>query len=78
MTIPWYANAFIILYLLWEKKIICSRSGKVSWQGFVIFIPGLCLFWMGELAGEYFMLYFSCWLIAWGCAGFIWGWTGLR
>jgi exosortase D (VPLPA-CTERM-specific) len=38
----------------------------VAWHGFLIFIPGLCLFWMGELAGEYFMLYFSCWLIVMG------------
>nr|WP_319392943.1 VPLPA-CTERM-specific exosortase XrtD [uncultured Desulfobacter sp.] len=55
---------FIILYLLWEKKdYFGAIPGKMAWHGFLLFIPGLCLYWMGELAGEYFMLYFSFWLI---------------
>ncbi len=58
---------FIILYLLWEKKnFFAAVQGKVVWHGFLLFIPGLCLYWMGELAGEYFMLYFSFWLIVMG------------
>lgn len=58
---------FIILYLLWEKKnAFFLVQSKALWKGFLLFIPGLCLFWMGELAGEYFMLYFSFWLIVMG------------
>ncbi len=58
---------FIVMYLLWEKKeYVAAARDRVVWHGFILFIPGLCLFWMGELAGEYFILYFSCWLIVMG------------
>ncbi|WDP90538.1 MAG: VPLPA-CTERM-specific exosortase XrtD [Desulfobacter sp.] len=58
---------FIVLYLLWEKKNwFFDVPAKINWQGFLILVPGLCLFWMGDLAGEYFMLYFSCWLVVMG------------
>jgi exosortase D (VPLPA-CTERM-specific) len=29
----------------------------------LLLVPGLALFWLGELAGEFFMLYFSLWVI---------------
>ncbi|MCM2285981.1 MAG: VPLPA-CTERM-specific exosortase XrtD [Desulfobacula sp.] len=55
---------FIVLYLLWEKKNdLLSVPARTSWKGYVLLVPGLMLFWLGELAGEFFMLYFSFWLI---------------
>lgn len=55
---------FIVLYLLWEKKNdLLSAPAGTSWKGYALLVPGLMLFWLGELAGEFFMLYFSFWLI---------------
>ncbi len=61
---------FIVLYLLWEKKDrFFSESSEPTWYGFILFLPGIMLFWVGKLAGEFFILYFSCWLII---AGLCW------
>ena len=58
---------FIVLYLLWEKKNILSATPvKMSWLGFLALVPGIMLFWIGELSGEFFLLYMSCWLIVVG------------
>jgi exosortase D (VPLPA-CTERM-specific) len=55
---------FIVLYLLWEKKNhFFSVPSAPTWKGFLLLVPGLAFFWLGELAGEFFMLYFSLWLI---------------
>lgn len=54
----------IVLYLLWGKKNrFFSVPSAPTWKGFFLLVPGLTLFWMGELAGELFTLYLSCWLI---------------
>lgn len=56
---------FIVMYLVWEKKNhIASTPAQMSWAGFILFIPGLMFYWLGELAGEFFMLYISFWLIS--------------
>jgi len=67
---------FIVLYLLWEKKnIILSKLSRRTWYGFVLLLPGIMLFWLGDLAGEFFMLYYSCWMIV---AGLCWINMGLE
>lgn len=58
---------FIVLYLLWEKKdIFFSTPDRVTWKGLILLVPGLFLFWLGDLAGEFFMLYCSSWLVLMG------------
>ncbi len=59
-----------LLYLLWEKrgKIAAAPSAPSS-AGFVPFGIGLCLFWLGELGGEYFTLYISFWFVM---VGLLW------
>jgi len=58
---------FIVLYLLLEKRAYLSEiASKQTWNGFVFFIPGILLFWLGELSGEFFTQYFSLWLIVVG------------
>jgi exosortase D (VPLPA-CTERM-specific) len=55
---------FIVLYLLWEKKsLFFKKESDPTWSGLLLFLPGILLFWIGELSGEFFMLYFSSWLI---------------
>jgi exosortase D (VPLPA-CTERM-specific) len=58
---------FIVLYLLWEKKeTFFSTPARMTWKGLILLLPGLLLFWLGELSGEFFMLYGSCWLVLMG------------
>jgi hypothetical protein len=70
---------FIVIYLLWEKKsILVSISSNPSWFGFVLFLPGIILFWLGELGGEFFISYFSLWLIFVGLCWINLGWEKLK
>jgi len=58
---------FIVLYLLWEKRSrLLEVPSRLTWNGFILFIPGILLFWLGELGGEFFAQYLSLWLIAMG------------
>lgn len=70
---------FVIAYLLWEKRQELSKSPALaSWTGLIPFLIGVFLFWLGELSGEYFTLYFSLWLT---CVGLIWlhfGWQKIK
>ena len=59
-----YLIPFIILYLLWEKKdLIVNQKSIPKWNGILGLIVGLFFFWIGELGGEYYILYISAWLI---------------
>ena len=53
----------VVLYLLWEKREKLAKiPAKPSWPAISITILGLMLFWLGELGGEYFTLYFAWWI----------------
>ena len=69
----------IFLYLIWEKRnALFDMKSCPSWAGISIIIAGLVCFWLGELGGEYFSLYFSSWLIL---VGIFWahlGWQKLK
>ncbi|NWH03698.1 VPLPA-CTERM-specific exosortase XrtD [Desulfobacter latus] len=55
---------FIVAYLIWEKRNLFNYTcSRISWAGFLLLIPGIMLYWLGELAGEFFMLYLSSWVI---------------
>ncbi|NWH03699.1 VPLPA-CTERM-specific exosortase XrtD [Desulfobacter latus] len=70
---------FIIGYLVWEKhRLIDTAVSRPSKKGFYLFIPGLCLFWLGELAGEYFTSYFSLWMLVFGLCWIHLGWKKLK
>jgi len=46
-----YLIPLVVLYLIWEKKDELSAAPAVpSWGGLLFFIPGILLFWVGELA----------------------------
>ncbi|MFA7060567.1 MAG: VPLPA-CTERM-specific exosortase XrtD [Pedobacter sp.] len=69
----------VVLYLVWEKRRQITKQPSVpSWQGIIPIFVGIALFWLGELSGEFFTLYFSMWLVI---AGIFWlelGWEKLR
>ncbi len=57
----------IILYMIWEKREELRRlPAAVSWSGFILLVPGVALFWFGELGGEYLTLLLSFWLVLMG------------
>jgi len=70
---------FIVLYLIWEKKsVLALISSLPTWGGFVLLFPGLGLFWLGELGGEFFLSYFSLWILFTGLCWINLGWKKLK
>ncbi len=70
---------FIFLYLVWEKRKELSRlPDRPTALGLCLVIQGLVLFWLGELAGEFFILYISAWLIFTGVLWVHLGWEKIR
>jgi len=69
----------VVLYLLWERRNeIAKISAQASWIGFIPFGIGVCLFWLGELAGEYFTLYMSFWFVVVGLLWLHLGWGKIK
>lgn len=65
----------IVGYLIWEKHRLLDRStSKPDFKGFYLFFLGIGLFWIGELAGEYFTSYFSLWMIVFSLCFINMGW----
>ncbi len=74
-----YLIPFVVLYLIWEKRNKWMKETSVpSWSGLLLLLPGILLYWGGELAGEFYSIYISSWLVV---AGLLWlhtGWIKLR
>ena len=74
-----YIVPAIVLYLIWEKRAILKNTLSVpSWNGSFAFGTGVILYWLGELAGEYFTQYISFWLLVVGLCWFHLGWKKLK
>lgn len=70
---------FVVLYLIWEKRRNLSELPSTpSWTGCLPIGLGLILFWLGELAGEFFTLYLSLWLVLVGLCWLHLGWRKLK
>ena len=74
-----YLIPFVVLYLVWEKKKeLAEEPAAPSWGGLLFLVPGILLFWVGDLAGELYSLYLSSWFAA---VGILWmhiGWRKLK
>ena len=74
-----YLIPFVLVYLIWEKKKQWLKEASMpSWIGLPVLMSGILLFWLGDLAGEYFSLYISSWLVI---VGLLWlhvGWKKIR
>jgi exosortase D (VPLPA-CTERM-specific) len=58
---------FVVLYLLWEKRRELSLEPSCpDWAGLVPVLAGLALFWLGELSGEFTLLFLSLWCVVAG------------
>ena len=74
-----YLIPLVILFLVWLKKDeFRAVESKPSWWGMLILLPGLLLFWLGELAGELLTLYLSMWLVLIGLCWLHFGWRKLK
>ncbi len=69
---------FVILYLLWEKREELASPSRVSKVGFVPLALGIVLFWLGELAGEFYSMYISFWFTALGIVWLHFGWKKIK
>ncbi len=71
-----YLIPLVVAYIIWEKREEWSKvPASPSWKGLFMFLPGMALYWFGELAGEYYTLYLSSWLTA---VGILWLLFGFR
>lgn len=69
----------IVLYLLWDNRHKFLQAPTVpSWWGGILLLPGIILFWIGELSGEYFTQYFSFSLVVVALCWMIMGWRKLK
>lgn len=74
-----YLVPLVILYMIWEKRDDLKRLPvKVSGLGFLLFLPALALFWLGELGGEYLTLYLSAWLVVMAIVWIHAGWARFK
>jgi exosortase D (VPLPA-CTERM-specific) len=74
-----YLIPLVVLYLLWEKKDeLAAEPAVPSWGGLLFLIPGILLFWVGDLSGELYSMYLSSWFVS---VGILWmhiGWRKLK
>ncbi|GAM10715.1 transmembrane exosortase [Geobacter sp. OR-1] len=74
-----YFVPLIAAYLVWEKRRELDRVPSVpSWSGFAVLLPGIALYWLGELGGEYYALSLSSWLVLVGLLWMYLGWNKLK
>ncbi len=70
---------FFILYLIWEKRQALSGQLSVpSMTGLFLLIISILLFWIGELGGEFFTVYFSLWAVVFSLSLLHMGWKKLK
>jgi exosortase D (VPLPA-CTERM-specific) len=74
-----YIIPFIVLYLVWEKRDrLAALSSIPSWKGLIPLAAGIVLFWLGELGGEFTMLFLSIWLVIVALCWTHLGWRKLK
>lgn len=74
-----YLVPVIVLYLLWERRRLLAAAPQASsWAGLLPLGAGLALYWLGELGGEYTLLFLSAWFVLVGLAWLHLGWARLK
>jgi len=74
-----YFVPFTVLYLLWERRDrLRSIPSVPSWSGIVPLLAGIAFYWLGELGGEFYVIYLGSWLVLMGCAWTMVGWRKLK
>lgn len=74
-----YLIPFVLVYLIWEKRSLWLEEASIpSWGGLPVLMSGVLLFWFGDLAGEFFTLYISSWLMITGLLWLHAGWKKIK
>ena len=74
-TYCWFVP-LVVFYLLWEKRPVLRTVPSIpSWWGLSPLLAGIALYWLGELGGEFYVIYIGSWLVF---IGFVWNYTGWR
>jgi exosortase D (VPLPA-CTERM-specific) len=74
-----YLIPLAVVYLIWEKRrALESIPSQPTWAGLLPVVAGVCCFWLGELAGEFFVMYLSLWLCILGFSWIHLGWRKLK
>jgi exosortase D (VPLPA-CTERM-specific) len=74
-----YLIPFIFLYLLWEKRdFLLDSPSQNSYFALSFFVVGISLYWLGELAGEFYTLYLSSWFVFVSFFWLHWGWKKIK
>ena len=69
----------ICAYLIWLKRgLLHEAVSQPSWKGVGVAVFGVFLFWIGELAGEFYTLYMSLWVVVFGLCYAVMGWEKLK
>ncbi len=71
-----YFIPVVVAYLIWEKRADLAREPVCrAWFGLFPVMLAILTYWMGELAGEYTLMFFSFWLLS---VGALWSIMGRR
>ena len=66
----------VVAYLIWEKRAELAREPACrTWAGLLPVLLAMVCFWMGELGGEFTIMFVSCWLLG---VGALWCLLGRR
>ena len=74
-----YFIPLVVAYLIWEKRTELAQAPVCrSWVGLLPALLGILLYWMGELGGEFTIMFISLWLLSVGAIWSMFGWRKLR
>ena len=74
-----YFIPLVVGYLIWEKRAeLVNEPARRTWVGLLPALLGILFYWMGELGGEFTIMFISLWLLAVGALWSIFGWRKLR
>ncbi len=74
-----YFIPMVVAYLIWEKRADFALIPACrTWAGLLPALLGILLYWMGELGGEFTIMFISLWLLAAGALWSFLGWRKLR
>jgi exosortase D (VPLPA-CTERM-specific) len=74
-----YLIPFIVVYLLWEKRsFLFDKLSVPEWKGLFSLVLGVGCYWLGELGGEFYIMYISSWLILMGICLLHMGWEKVK
>jgi exosortase D (VPLPA-CTERM-specific) len=74
-----YFIPLVVAYLIWEKRTELAREQAYrTWAGLLPALLGILFYWMGELGGEFTIMFISLWLLSVGALWSILGWRRMR